>query len=114
MNRLLSVLIIGMLAASVPTAAQATCEVTGKIVSVTMFDDKQKKSQHVIYLREKAADEFYYVIRTKDDDLAEAAILMAALQTRAKLKASQKECPDTLGALDSVSLGQVISLTAVP
>ena len=116
MNRLLSVLIAGVFAAGFPTAALATCEVVGKIVSVTMLDDKQKKSKHVIYLRERATDEFFYSVQTRDDDLAEAAILMAALQTRAKIKASTSACPVIDPDLDvgEHPLGKVISLTAVP
>lgn len=92
--------------------------VTGKIVSVTMKDDKKKKESHVIYLRETAEEDAVFSATTKDDDLAEAAILMAALQTRGQILTAAKTCPDTSTATpdDNIfrlgQVGTIVSLTA--
>ncbi len=114
-TKLILPLAIALAVGAVPAAAQAACEITGKFVRVKIRDDSQS-GKHQLYVKENALDTFHYRVKTGDDDLAEAAATLAALQARIKVKGSASACPDTSAATpgQEFSIGKVIELVAVP
>ena len=93
-----------------PVASQAACTQTGKLVRVKFKDDSVTGS-HVLYMRVETTDTFYYTAKTKDDDVAELAAILAAMQTRVQVKGKAASCPTT-GT--SRSMGAVHQLIAIP
>jgi hypothetical protein len=93
-----------------PATSKAACTKTGTIVRVMMKDDS-KKGSHILYLRDRVTDSFYYKANTTDDDLAALAATLAAQQTRVSLKGNVSSCPNTGAARD---IGKVIQILAVP
>ncbi len=114
-TKLILPLAIALAVVTGPMAAQAACEITGKLVRVKMKDDSQK-GKHLLYVKENALDTFHYTVKTGDDNLAEAAATLAALQARILVKGSTSACPDTSAATpgQAFGIGKVIELVAVP
>lgn len=102
---LMAVAVLGML----PAPSQAACSMTGTMIRVKMKDDNAKGS-HVLYMRVSKDDTFFYTAKTTDDELAQTAATLAALQTRIQVKGS-KSCPNNG---NNRGLGKVVELVAVP
>lgn len=103
---LVAVVLLGM----IPAPSQAACSKTGTMVRVKMKDDSVKGS-HVLYMRVSKDDPFFYTVKTSDDELAQTASILAALQTRVQVKGNTSSCP-TSGR--NRRLGKVVQLIAVP
>lgn len=94
----------------ISTASNAACTITGTLIRATMKDDN-KKGSHLLYIRDRVTDPFYYKIKTADDELAALASTLAAQQTRVSIKGTARACPKTGNAR---SMGTVIQIIAVP
>lgn len=96
----------------VPAAAEAACSITGTLVRTRLKNDGVRGA-HVLYLRDSVLDPFYYSVRTVDDEMAATASLLAAQQTRVRVRGNVRNCPAT-PLTAAASIGTVIDLQVAP
>ncbi len=76
------------------TAVEANCIQDGTVVRV-QFRADQITGNHVVFLKTTPTANFYYRAVTNDDELAAAAIVLAASHTRVRINADRGSCQNT-------------------
>ena len=95
MNKAFAAIVAAVLWLLPMAVAEAACIKKGIITRVVLRDEGSANKEHLIDLRPFSTFGSYYVVRTKDTNLALAAILLNSLGTTVEILGSRTSCPTT-------------------
>lgn len=84
-----------VVAGMLPLTSNAVCTQTGHVERVTAYDDSLGNAYHYIYIRNSALTNYFWSIRTTDDEMAEIAADALTSTTRVSVQGDAATCPTT-------------------